>query len=98
MPSDPSLSSEPSYVRLEPAALLPLATDDVCGRDGDEFGGLWTKSGLSQLLSCRGNSHRSSLGSTLLIQQGLHVGLRLAGCLVCQCFSSLLRLVNNVTT
>ena len=84
-------------MRLEPAALLPLATDDVYGREGDEFG----VSGLSQgcqLLSCRGNSHRSSGVSTLLIQQGLHVGLRLAGCLVCQCFSSLPGLVNNVTT
>ena len=38
MPLGPRLSSEPSYVRLEPAALLPLATDDVYGRDGDEFG------------------------------------------------------------
>ena len=38
MPSGPRLSSEPSCVRLEPAPLLPLATDDVYGRDGDEFG------------------------------------------------------------
>ena len=31
-------------MRLEPAALLLLATDDVYGREGDEFG----VSGLSQ--------------------------------------------------